>query len=109
MCLFLITQNTRLFLTTHEDATQSFVSKAIQRRDTDFLGMQTRFKKSYKNEVIFYVIIDENLQKKIIIFQEGYVLSASDDHTICLWDIQGAPKEAKSLNAMGIYSGHSKL
>lgn len=64
MCLFLITQNTRLFLTTHEDATQSFVSKAIQRRDTDFLGMQTRFKKSYKNEVIFYAIIDENLQKK---------------------------------------------
>ena len=59
--------------------------------------------------MIFYAIIEKNLQKKKIIFQEGYVLSASDDHTICLWDIQGAPKEAKSLNAMGIYSGHSKL
>ena len=62
MCLFSITQNTRLFLTTHEDAIQNFASKAIQRRDTDFLGMQTRFQKIYNQEVIFknYEITEEN-------------------------------------------------
>ena len=25
----------------------------------------------------------------------GHLLSASDDHTICLWDINGTPKENK--------------
>lgn len=39
--------------------------------------------------------------------KEGHLLSASDDHTICLWDINAAPKEAKSLNAKDIYSGHT--
>merc|ERR1711902_284104 len=29
----------------------------------------------------------------------GHLLSASDDHTICLWDINGTPKENKVIDA----------
>lgn len=38
--------------------------------------------------------------------KEGYLLSASDDHTICLWDINQATKEAKTLQAMNTFNGH---
>jgi len=39
--------------------------------------------------------------------KEGYLLSASDDHTICLWDINQAPKEAKTLQSMNVFNGHA--
>ncbi|KJE92778.1 retinoblastoma binding protein 7, variant [Capsaspora owczarzaki ATCC 30864] len=39
----------------------------------------------------------------------GHLLSASYDHTICLWDIQGASREAKSIDAKQIYTGHSNI
>lgn len=38
---------------------------------------------------------------------DGYLLSASDDHTICLWDIKSASPEAKTIDAKKIYTGHS--
>ena len=52
-----------------------------------------------------------NFLESILIFfvlQEGYLLSASDDHTICLWDINQATKEAKTLNAMNTFTGHGE-
>lgn len=40
---------------------------------------------------------------------KGHLLSASDDETICLWDISGVPKEQKTLEAKAIYMGHTKV
>lgn len=39
----------------------------------------------------------------------SHLLSASDDQTICLWDIGGKTKEAKTLDAKTIYSGHTAV
>lgn len=39
----------------------------------------------------------------------GHLLSASDDHTICLWDLNPAAKEAKTLDAARIFNGHSDV
>ena len=39
----------------------------------------------------------------------GHLLSASDDHTICLWDLNSAPKGAKTLDAARIFNGHSDV
>ena len=39
----------------------------------------------------------------------GHLLSASDDHTICLWDLNNAAKEAKMLDASRIFNGHSDV
>ena len=35
-----------------------------------------------------------------------HLLSASDGHTICLWDISAAPKEGKVVGANTIFTGH---
>merc|ERR1739841_48590 len=37
----------------------------------------------------------------------GHLLSASDDHTICLWDINATPKENKIIDAKTIFTGHT--
>ena len=34
----------------------------------------------------------------------GHLLSASDDHTICLWDINGTPKENKVRSAIDMHA-----
>lgn len=39
----------------------------------------------------------------------GNLLSASDDHTICLWNINGAPRENRILDALSIYNGHTAV
>ncbi|MGH0158926.1 UNVERIFIED_CONTAM: hypothetical protein FKN15_053654 [Acipenser sinensis] len=39
----------------------------------------------------------------------GYLLSASDDHTICLWDISAVPKEGKVVDAKTIFTGHTAV
>ena len=36
----------------------------------------------------------------------GHLLSASDDHTICLWDINATPKENKIIDAKTIFTGN---
>ncbi|KAI5412538.1 hypothetical protein KIW84_057266, partial [Lathyrus oleraceus] len=38
-------------------------------------------------------------------FKQGHLLSGSDDAQICLWDINGTPKN-KSLDAMQIFKVH---
>ncbi|XP_065906777.1 histone-binding protein RBBP4-like [Dysidea avara] len=40
---------------------------------------------------------------------KGYLLSASDDHTICMWDVNAAPKDARTLNAKTVYCGHNAV
>ncbi|KAI6652681.1 histone-binding protein Caf1 isoform X2-like [Oopsacas minuta] len=40
---------------------------------------------------------------------QGHLLSASDDQTICLWDVETAPKMAKTINTKHIYTGHSAV
>jgi len=40
---------------------------------------------------------------------QGHLLSASDDQTICLWDINAATKEQKTLDAKTIYSAHTAV
>ena len=37
----------------------------------------------------------------------GHLLSASDDHTVCLWDINATPKENKIIDAKTIFTGHT--
>lgn len=39
----------------------------------------------------------------------GHLLSASDDHTICLWDINSTPKENKVIEAKSIFTGHTAV
>ncbi|CDQ96251.1 unnamed protein product [Oncorhynchus mykiss] len=39
----------------------------------------------------------------------GNLLSASDDHTICLWDIGAGPKEGKIVDAKTIFTGHTAV
>ncbi|KAG8536193.1 hypothetical protein GDO81_026925, partial [Engystomops pustulosus] len=39
----------------------------------------------------------------------GHLLSASDDHTVCLWDISAGPKEGKVIDAKAIFTGHSAV
>ncbi|RXN31896.1 histone-binding RBBP7 isoform X1 [Labeo rohita] len=39
----------------------------------------------------------------------GNLLSASDDHTICLWDISAVPKEGKIVDAKTIFTGHTAV
>merc|ERR1712152_59291 len=39
----------------------------------------------------------------------GHLLSASDDHTICLWDINATPKENKVIDAKTIFTGHTAV
>ena len=39
----------------------------------------------------------------------GNLLSASDDHTICLWDINATPKENKVVDAKNIFTGHTAV
>ena len=39
----------------------------------------------------------------------GHLLSASDDHTICLWDVGGTPREGRILDAQTVYTGHTAV
>ncbi|MBZ3884770.1 Histone-binding protein RBBP4 [Sciurus carolinensis] len=39
----------------------------------------------------------------------GHLLSASDDHTICLWDISAVPKEGKVVDVKTIFTGHTAV
>ncbi|XP_044767701.1 histone-binding protein RBBP4-like [Neomonachus schauinslandi] len=39
----------------------------------------------------------------------GHLLSVSDDHTICLWDISVVPKEGKVVDAKTIFTGHTAV
>ena len=38
---------------------------------------------------------------------EGHLLSASDDSTICLWNVDAATKESREMNALSTFSAHS--
>ncbi|ORY48532.1 WD40 repeat-like protein [Rhizoclosmatium globosum] len=38
---------------------------------------------------------------------EGLILSASEDTTICLWDIKGTTKEKRELDALRTFTGHT--
>ncbi|KAF5401887.1 Chromatin assembly factor 1 subunit [Paragonimus heterotremus] len=39
----------------------------------------------------------------------GHLLSASDDQTICLWDINASPLDGRCLEAMAIFTGHHSV
>jgi len=39
----------------------------------------------------------------------GHLLSASDDHTICLWNINGNTSSGRNLDAMMTFSGHTAV
>nr|CAD7433113.1 unnamed protein product [Timema monikensis] len=39
----------------------------------------------------------------------GYLLSASDDHTICLWDINATPRDNRIIDAKTIFTGHTAV
>lgn len=41
--------------------------------------------------------------------KQGYLLSASDDMTVCLWDVDTAPKEARELAAKTVFRGHTGI
>uniref|UniRef100_A0A914DZC2 Probable histone-binding protein lin-53 n=1 Tax=Acrobeloides nanus TaxID=290746 RepID=A0A914DZC2_9BILA len=41
--------------------------------------------------------------------QSGYLLSASDDTTVCLWDIQAAAPHSNFLDAKSIFTGHNAV
>jgi len=39
----------------------------------------------------------------------GHLLSASDDHTICLWNINANTQSARNLDAMMVFTGHTAV
>ena len=39
----------------------------------------------------------------------GKILSASDDHTICLWNVEKTPTEGKFVDPLAIFSGHQAV
>jgi len=39
----------------------------------------------------------------------GHLLSASDDHTICLWNINANVSSARNLDAMSVFTGHTAV
>lgn len=39
----------------------------------------------------------------------GQLLSAADDQTICLWNINMQPKQGKNLDALSIYTAHTAV
>ncbi|KAJ7363702.1 retinoblastoma binding protein [Desmophyllum pertusum] len=39
----------------------------------------------------------------------GNLLSASDDYTVCLWDISNIAKEAKTMEALRVFNGHTAV
>nr|VZI23069.1 unnamed protein product [Spirometra erinaceieuropaei] len=39
----------------------------------------------------------------------GHLLSASDDQTICLWDISATPLDSRCVDAMAIFTGHHSV
>ncbi|KAL3856053.1 hypothetical protein ACJMK2_015249 [Sinanodonta woodiana] len=40
-------------------------------------------------------------------YQHGHLLSASDDHTVCLWDINCTPSEGRVLDTITIFADHT--
>ena len=39
----------------------------------------------------------------------GHLLSASDDHTICLWNINGNTSSERNLDALSVFTGHTAV
>ncbi|RKO91312.1 WD40-repeat-containing domain protein [Blyttiomyces helicus] len=39
--------------------------------------------------------------------KEGILLTASEDTTICMWDIRGFTKETRTMSPMQVYTGHT--
>ncbi|CAG5128013.1 unnamed protein product, partial [Candidula unifasciata] len=39
----------------------------------------------------------------------GHLLSASDDHTICLWDVNATQRQERVIDAMTIFTGHTSV
>lgn len=39
----------------------------------------------------------------------GHLLSASDDHTICLWNINANPTSERNLDALSVFTGHTAV
>ena len=39
----------------------------------------------------------------------GHLLSASDDHTICLWDINAVPTQGRVVQANSVFMGHTSV
>ncbi|KAJ2836361.1 Histone acetyltransferase type B subunit 2 [Coemansia sp. 'formosensis'] len=41
--------------------------------------------------------------------REGVLLSASEDTTVCMWDIQGVARERQSLQPLRVFGGHTAI
>lgn len=41
--------------------------------------------------------------------KQGHLLSASEDQTVCMWDVNGISKERRSLDALAVYKGHTAI
>ncbi|KAJ3284232.1 Histone-binding protein rbbp4 [Borealophlyctis nickersoniae] len=39
--------------------------------------------------------------------KEGLLLTASEDKTVCAWDIRGVTKEKRQMDPAGVYTGHT--
>ncbi|KAJ2160904.1 Histone acetyltransferase type B subunit 2 [Coemansia sp. RSA 552] len=41
--------------------------------------------------------------------KEGHLVSASEDTTVCMWDIKGVTKEHQSLEPLTVFKGHTAI
>ncbi|KAJ2588062.1 Histone acetyltransferase type B subunit 2 [Coemansia sp. RSA 1722] len=43
------------------------------------------------------------------VHREGHLLSASEDTTVCLWDIKGVTKDERRLEPLSVFRGHTAI
>lgn len=41
--------------------------------------------------------------------KKGYILGASEDMTVCMWDVNGYSKDSSKLEPLSIFKGHTSV
>merc|ERR1719457_168804 len=115
----------RLILGTHTSDEQNHLVIASVQLPKDESTFDPENYDAEKNEFGRFGTVNGKIEIDVKINHEGEVNRArfmpqnpqiiatktptSDDHTICLWDIKSAAKEAKQLDAKNVFNGHSDV
>lgn len=56
---------------------------------------------------IILIVNNISVHNNITIYSLWFLFS--DDHTICLWDINATPKEGRVIEAKSVFTGHTAV